>query len=361
MSSIKKSDFHAALNRLESMTKSGATQLFHTSSDSAPGQHAGTSTSDYQDEHNDGIDENGTDYDGVKKSLAAKVEKSQALTPAEVAIIKGQDPRPAIAQKVASGASLTPAESWVVKGGYDKMKKMGMMHDDEMEMASKGGDKPGPAMSPGEQDAANKVPDTHAGENEQDEIEHDAKKSFNGAVAQSANLSKGIEMSPILAEFARAMGEGLAGVSSEVRSTVAKSLGPVVERVAALEATVSKSINEQAQYNAAFAETVVGIGQHVAGQAEVQAQQATLPAAAPKSQLRSVAGGQGVQAVSKSFGPGGLDTGAGSLAKSQITGALVDLVKANKIDSLDVVKFEATGEISPQLEQMALNHINGQG
>ena len=331
MSSIAKSDFHAALNRLETMAKGqGASQLFHTASDSDPGSHAGTSTSDYQDEHTDGISDNGTDYDGVKKALAAKVEKSQALTPAEVAIVKGTDPRPLIAEKVSKGQALTPAEAWVTKGGYDKM-----MMDEEM---NKGADKPTSAGTPGEAKDAGSVPDSHAGESEQDEIEHDAKKSLDGAIAQSNHLRKGLEMSPILAEFANAMGLALRGVEGNVQKSVVAAVAPLVARIEQVETALTESIADQGQFNTAFAETMVGIGQHVAGASDVQAAAAHAPAYAPKSQLRAVQGGQqqGVAPVQKSFGPGGLANGGEALAKSQISDAMTELVKKGNLSSLPV-------------------------
>jgi hypothetical protein len=347
----------------------GATQIHHTPNDSDPGQWAGTGTSDYQDEHQGDvhIDENGTDYDGVKKALAVKVEKSMALSPAEVQVVKGNadGARAAIADKVSKGQRLTSVESWVLKGGYAKMKKMGMPGMDE-QMVEKGNDKPTSAGTPGEARDAGSVPDSHAGENENDEIEPDAKKSFGRSVTRSQHLSKGIEMSPILAEFARATGEGLAGLDASVRDTVRKSLQPVVDRIASIENVMAKHIAEQGEFNKGFAETIVGIGQHVAGGAEVAQHHAQQPVGAPKSQLRAIPGGQGgapegVQAVQKSFGPGGLDVGGGALAKSQIVGAMGDLVEKGRLNSLDVIKFEMTGEISPQVQQMVMAHVAGGG
>lgn len=344
--SMENSEFQAALGRLESMAKG---QLHHTPSDSDPGTWAGTSTQDGQDEHNDGIDENGTDYEGVKKALATKIERSQALTPAEVAIVKGADPRPAIMEKINKGETLTPAEGWVLKGGFAKM--------------CKGNDKPTSAGVPGEAKDAGSVPDSHAGENENDEIEPDAKKSLDGAIAQTDHLRKGLEMSPILVEFTRAMGEALNGLEARTALRIEKSVMALVERQAALEEFVSKAFAEQGEFNKSFAETMVGVGQHVAGQSEVMTAQATAPAGPPKSQLRAIPGGQaqpqeGVQVMQKSFA-GGLDVGGEALAKSQVINAMADLVEKGKLNSLDVVKFEMTGEINPNVSQMVMAHVQG--
>lgn len=348
MTTIVKSDFHAALQNLENMAKAqGATQLYHTASDSDPGSHAGTSTSDYQDENQDGIDENGTDYTGVKKALAMKVEKSQALTPAEVAIVKGTDPRPFIAAKISKGDKLTAAESWVTKGGYDKM-------------MAKGTAKPGSAGTPGEQKDAGSVPETNAGDNNDGDIEEDAKKSLASGIAASKELKKGLEMSGILAEFARAMGSALEGTEARVAQKVAKSLvtalAPVFDRIAAVENTMNKSFANQGEFNKGFADTLVGIGQHVAGNSDIAAAQASQAAAAPKSQFRT----QNVQVVAKSFGPGGLPNGQDALNKSQISDVMFELVKSNKLNQLDLIKFETTGEIAPAVQSMVLAHV-GQG
>ncbi len=369
---MARSEFHAALARLDSMAKGGSTQLFHTGSDSTPSSHAGVNTSDYQDDNSDGIDDNGTDYSGVKKSLARKVEKSQALTPAEVMIVKGQNPRKLIAAKIAKGQKLTPAESWAIKGGAKFLKGMdgddGDMDKDDDDDAQKSRrptmrkatDKPSEAGTPGEADDANSVPVTNALDKE-DEIEPDATKSLARGIASGQNLRKGLEMSPILAEFAHAMSLGLEGVQTNVARQLVKSLQPVVERIAQIDARLNQHLADQGEFNKSFAETIIGIGQHVAGNADVTNQQASLPVGAPKSHLRAIQGGGQVQAVQKSFGPGGLEMSGESLAKSQVVSAMTDMVQKGQLNSLEVVKYEMTGEINPQVQQMIMSHINGAG
>lgn len=378
MSTIQRDEFHAALGRLESLAKGqGQTQLFATPSDSNPGTWAGTSQTDV-DEFSDGIDDNGTDYSGVKKALAAKVAKSQALTPAEVAIVKGQDPRQMIAQKVYKGERLTPAESWAIKGGAkffakskkgdiiieDKKDKKDMPDDDgddENPFVKKASTSPNKAPSSGNEGDAKKVPDTNAGGDTDDEIEDDAKKSLEGAINQTQQLRKGIEMSPILAEFARAMGEGLRGVEARTAQRLQKSiidaLTPLAEYVGQMGQAVAKHIDEQGNFNKGFAEAVVGIGQQIAGSSEMAMASAMAPVGAPKSQMRGAPAG--VQPIQKSFGPGGLDMSDNALAKSQVTDAMFELVKGGKLSSLDVVKFDSTGELTPQVKSMVLAHVQG--
>lgn len=336
---MDKDEFKKSLSRLETMAKG---QLFHTGSDSDPGSWAGTSGKDEDAFSPDSIDDNGTDYNGVKKSLAAKIAKSQALTPAEVAIVKGTDPRPLIAEKVSKGQSLTPAESWVTKGGYEKMFAKGD--------AAK-------TQAPGNAAAAEMNPAKDDGE-----IEQQAKKSFDGAVSQSNVLQKGLEMSPLLVEFARAIGVGLEGVEVRTASRVAKSLvdalGPVLKRVDTIEKALGSLVKEQGDFNKSLADAVVGIGHQVAGTAEVAVAQAQAPVGPPRSQLRS---GQ-VNVVQKSFsGPGGLDVGDSSLAKSQIVNVMADMVKANRLNPIDVIKYEASGELAPAVQQAVASYLQGNG
>jgi len=377
MSTINRDEFHAALSRLEGLAKS---QLFHTPSDSNPGTWAGTGQTD-QDEHSDGIDDNGTDYDGVKKALANKVAKSKALTPAEVAIVRGarSDARKAIGTKIAKGQKLTQAESWAVKKGFPFGKNGDDDDDDDDDDTKKSGTakastSPEKAPPSGTEEGAGKAPKTSAGADTDDEIEPDAnpgstKKSLGGAIANSQNLKKGIEMSPVLYEFARAMGEALEGVEARTAARINKALndtvGKLATRIDALEKGMGGFMSEQTTFNKGFAEAMVGIGQQLVGGAEVNAAAAGAPVGGPKSHLRSVPGGgqgaapAGVQPVQKSFGPGGLDTGSDQINKAQITDVMFELVKKGQMNQLDVIKFDATGEMSPQVRSLVVASMGG--
>lgn len=334
MTTVPKDDFNKSLARLESLVKA---QLHHTEQSSRTGGWAG-SKEQGQDEHKDGIEENGTDYNGVKKSLAAKLAKGGNLTDAEIAIIKGENPRAAIADKISKGETLTPAEGWALKSNM---------------YIEKGADKPGKAGTPGECKDASSVPDTHGGENEDDEIEHDAKKSLDGEVQKSQTLQQGIEMSPFLFEFTRAMSEALSGTEARVAKSVAAAMAPLMQRVEALEKSHAASVSDQMEFNKSLADGVVAIGHQVEGTAKLADQAASAPARAPMSQLRSVPAG--VQPIQKSF------EGGPQLTKSQITETLCDMVKAKEIAGLEVVKFESTGQINPQLYQQVLAKSQGAG
>lgn len=356
MSTMNRDEFHAALGRLDALSKG---QLFHTASDSNPGTWAGTGQED-QDEHSDGIDENGTDYNGVKKSLAAKIAKSKALTPGEVAIVQGNRSacRKSIGDKIAKGSKLTQAESWALTKGFPFGKD-----EDKDDDAEKSG------MNKADEVAKTKKDSPAIIENDEDsKIEPDAKKSLGGAIAGTEHLKKGIEMSPILAEFARAMGVALEGVEARTAARVTKSLvdvvAPLVGRVENIEKSLGAFSGVQGEFNKSFAEAMLGIGQQVAGSVEVASQAATGPVGGPRSQLRAIPGGQGqqgVQAVQKSFGAGGLDTSGEAFAKSQITDTMFELVKGGQLNQLDLVKFESSGEMNPAVRQMVVGKLNAAG
>lgn len=354
------SSFQKSLNNLNRMAKS---QLFHTPNDSEPGTWAGSGTT--PDENEVHIDENGTDYDAVKKSLSQKVAMSKALTPAEVAIVKGTNPYPAIGQKIAKGQKLTAAEAWALKGGRAIFKS------EEAKGPKGGADKVSPSDTPaaGDEHGADGVPPTNAGSDAEDkQIEHeketakgmpaflkdsdedDAEKSFARSAARSAKLGEGLNASPFLAEFASAFGEALKGVESRTKNAIVKSLAPLFGELASTKkslADVTKLVNAQGEISKALAETVVGIGQHLAGTADASAAASNLPAGGPRSQLRSVPT-QGEQ-VEKSLG--GLDIGGNALMKGQMVEAMFEMMKSGQLDSKEVIKFEHTGQMSPGVPQ----------
>lgn len=354
--SITNEAFQKSMERLQNMAMAKGTQLHHTSSDSNPGTWPGGAQED-MDEHEGDIyiDDNGTDYSGVRKALAAKIRKSLALTPAEVAIADGKNPLPFITDKISKGGALTNAESWAVKGGYDAEKGGYKNVTGDFSGMTKGKEKPGAADTPGEYDGATSVPPTHAGDDTTDEAEADAAKSFSGAVDASLELQKGLELSPFLYEFTRAVGEALSGSEARVTKSLSKVLAPYVARVEAIEKALVDYSTDQGDFNKSLAEAVVGIGQTVGGNVEAATQAASQPVGPPKSQARATAPTDGIQVINKS-GPGGLDM---DLNKAQLTDAMVEMVQKGKLNALDVVKFEGNGEILPSTRQKVIAYISG--
>lgn len=334
MATVKGGDFQKSLERLQSMAKS---QLHHTASDSNPGVWPGGAQEDLDEHGGDThIDDNGTDYDGVRKSLADKIRKSEPLTPAEVAIADNANPLPAIQAKLAKGQALTAAEAWALNGGFDASTGS---------YISKASTKPSPAGKSGEDDDANSVPESNAGGKES-EIEQDAKKSFDGAVSKSLELQKGLELSPFLYELTNAIGAALGGAEERVVKSLANTIGALAQRVESIEKSQATTTAAQDEFNKSLAEAVVGIGETVGATADATAQQAQLPVGAPKSQMRQgAAGGNDINVMSKSYaGPGGLEM---NMSKNIISDALVELAKSNEVQPIEVVRFESTNDLLP--------------
>lgn len=348
MSKLTKDEFHKSLERLQNLAK--GTQLHHTPSNSNPGTWPGGAQSE-QNEHDDGIGDDGTDYKGVKKSLAEKVRKSQALTQAEVAIAEGRNPLPIIGEKVSKGQALTPAEQWALKSNYQ---------GGDMAKAT-GKAKPGSGKdTPGEQDSATSVEHTNAGSTE-DEIEPDAKKSFNNAVNGSLSMQQGLELSPFLYEFTRAHGEALGSYERRVIKSVSEVVSKLNDRIDQLEKSISHHFENQGEFNKSMAEAVVGIGEMAGASADVSLEKAQQPDRGPKSNFApQSANGQsqgGVQVVEKSHnGPGGLDM---DLSKSQIVNAMTDMVSKSQLSHLEVLKFEHTGQLAPEVRTKVVSYLNG--
>lgn len=348
MSAIVKEDFEKSLQRLENLAKS---QLFHTASDSEPGSWAGSSPED-EDSMDDMIQDNGTDYDGVKKALAAKAQKGVALTKAEAAMLSGGNPFKAISKKVSKGQKLTKAESWALKN-------MNAIMPAGAPAVAKSDAKPSEdAQVPGSTKGADSAVETHAGSaKNEDDTQAEAQKSLGGAIEKSQAIQNGIELSPFLAEFVHAVDLALRGNEKKISKSIAQALAPLAARLDQLEKSHAANTAKDDEFKKGLAEAVVGIGNQVSGTAALANEAASQPARAPKAQLRSVQGGQGVQAVQKSFGgEGGVNEG---LAKSQALAVMTDLVKSNQLSPLEVIKYETTGEMSPQVQQRVFAAVNG--
>lgn len=306
-----------SLNRLEDMAKS---QLFHTAKDSDPKRWAGSNFSD-EDSMDDNLEDNGLDYNGVRAALGEAVAKGYDPTDAEFALIKGEDPTGFIADKIEKGMDLTPAEQWVV----DVVKSAEGDKDDV----------PRKPDAPGKDVDDDDAPESHAGLDEEED-EKEVHKSFDSAVGGSDVMRKGIEMSPFLYEFANAINTALVGIEARLN----KSLEAMAEVIDARDAA-------QADFFKSLAESVVGIGEITKSLGEANTAVARMPARAPKS----------VQApMAKSIG--GLVVDSDSMAKSQVLSVMEDMVKSNKLAPTEVIKYETSGVMSPQAQQLVTEWLN---
>jgi cytochrome c556 len=296
---IDGSEFFKSLGRLEALAK-GATpedlekaQLFHTRSNSEPAGSGwpGGKKHGIGNEWDDSIGSDGTDYKAARKAIADKVMKGEALSPDEVAILKSDQ---------------------IDKGGAPG--------------------KEGQEVSEGSGGAPGKEGQEACKSQESIEDGHDG-------------LQKAIEMSPFLAEFAKAFNDRLNIMEERQNEQVIKAANSMLENMGEY---LEKRFAHQGEFNKSLAEVVSGIGHGLHANMQQTAEMAQAPAGAPKSTLRAIDGG--ARPIEKSFaGPQGGET----LTKSQVLGAMTDMVEKGDLNPLEVVKYENTDQIRPDL----LNHI----
>ena len=333
---IPGNEFFKALGRLEAFAGSGKeeemqkAQLFHTPSDSERTSWAGGSKKEIGNKWDDSIGNDGTDYHPARKSIAEKALKGIPLSPEEIAILKSD------------------IEEGFGKGGFPFGK------DDDKDDDKKGDDKekslPQPQPIPVTKSAEEMTYKATAPEVEvEDHVNKDSfGKSFSVAVGQSESIQKGLEISEFLTDLVKAFGAGIGGVEQRTTALVEEATNVMLNK---LGSYMDSRFEEQAGFNKSLAEAIVNIGHGVAGNISTLNEVAQAPAGAPKSQLRAV------HAVEKSFGgPAGE-----SISKAQKLDALVDMVEKGKINSLEVLKFETTGQLRPDLDALITSHVQSGG
>ena len=316
---ITEQDFFKSLGRLEALAKGESEEdndlnksQISTGSGSEPQSWAGGDKSSLGDNWDDDIQEDGTDYNRRSKKM-----------------------RKGIMEKVAKGIPLSPNEVQLLKSDMDKAGPASMMEEEEEE---------GPRGK------------KHEDEDEEQDKELYEKmmagkmgKSFAGAVQQNETVQQGVEVSDFLAELAKSFGIGLEGlearVTHNVTNTVLNALGEFA--------------GQQGEFNKSLADAVVNIGHGLSGAISHAEAQGQAPASAPRSQLRSIPGGNGMQVLNKGLGAGGADPQdpLGHLSKSQRLDRMVDLVEKGQISPLEVTKYETTGELSPAAAQTLIKSI----
>jgi hypothetical protein len=180
-------------------------------------------------------------------------------------------------------------------------------------------------------------------EDDDDEDMEDTSKSLNKAIQENAKLQKGLEVSEFLAEFAKSFSIGLQGTEARLTQLVKGLVKHSVDEQ--VLKSVQEMSEEQSKFNKSIAEAITNIGYGVAGAIDNVENLAQAPARAPKS-IQST---QNVKVLNKSFdGADGME----NMSKSQILGAMEDLVMKGKINSLELIKYETTETINPSTMEM---------
>jgi hypothetical protein len=214
-----------------------------------------------------------------------------------------------VLEKVAKGESLNAIEKAVfdvVVKGYGKKDD-----DDEVEKAAKCDDD----------------------DDDDDKKENPFAKSLEDIASDNEDVAKGLEVSSFLHGWTEVQSDALKGV----------------------EGRLSKSISgihaETQAYQQELAKSLAGLAEVLVLQSQRQDQIESTPARGPKS---------AVSAVEKSFGAGGAaPQGDESLNKSQVLHYLTGMVEAGTASVTDVIRFESTDGITPELEAKVLAAHSG--
>ena len=284
-----------AATQVETMSsEGGATQVFHTASDSNPQSWAGTTEKESPDNGaTDAIDENGTDYKG-----GAEMVKS-------------------VLEMVRKGEISAEAGAKILSKAFD----FGKDKDDD-----KDDDKAKKAVDKDDDDKVEKAADCD---------DKEISKSLADHAQDNSVVREGLEVSSFLSGWSE---------------TVSKSLDSVEGRLAK---SIAQGTERQESFNEALAKALGDLGTAVSAVVQRVEQVESQPASAPKS----VMGGQ-VQVVEKSMG--GASDPASNLDKNQINTAMESLVKSGEMDPFEVLRFDSSGELKPEIRDAVANYYRTQ-
>jgi hypothetical protein len=321
---IPSEDFFKSLGKLEALARGteeqsgdnlSKAQLFHTPSNSERKTWPGGDTTDYSNNWDDRIGKDGTDYKPARKAIAEKAMKGLPLTPEEIAILKGDIEN-----------SINKGEGQEVEGRDPTPGPKG-----ESRPVCKGQDEDKPAK----------------------EEQEKACKSLNEIAPEYEAVQTGVEISPFLSEFVKAISSRMDMIEKSMNEQVVHAANGILDSVGEY---MEGRFEEMGKISKSMAEVLSNIGHGIAGNMEKSIAQSEQPVGPPKSQLRLV-DGQPAQPIEKSFdGPQGAD-----ISKSQILGVMTDLVEKGQVSSVEVCKYEMTDQIRPELEQQIVSQIKSAG
>jgi len=312
---ITKESFYKSLSKLEALAGVGAVQEGMEKSQICTGPNSERrdwAGSNWENVPGDGpgadkIKPDGTDYNerGVRKSIQEKVAKGIPLNASELALLKS-----------------------------------------DLEKADKGDDKD-------EKEVELKFGKAAQDDDDKEKFGREMGKSFDGAIQENETLQKGIEVSEFLAEMSKAFAAGLEGIEARVNNNMLAMGQQLFD-------TLTGFASEQGEFNKSLAEAMVNIGHGVAGSLEQVEQVAQMPAGPPRSQQMHVIQGGQQGYVQKSFAG---QQGGEPLSKSVITDVLNDMLEKGEsgLSPIEIIKFDTTGELRPDLQQRVMARVNGAG
>lgn len=280
--------------------ESGATQVYHTPSNSNPRSWAGSTETDVAENGNtDSVSENGTDYQAqakLLKSIASKLAKGLPLTKFEKSVLKAMDEEDEDKKVSKAGAACAPGDDKLVKTNK--------------------------AFPPKKKD-------------EDEDEDEGVNKSLVDFARENDEVSKGFDVSDFLFNFADVVSKSQSASESRIKAEIISALN----ETAAVDADFQKSL----------ADAVVTLGEALSAVTQRLEQVESAPA-------RGVRSVTGTQAINK----GGFNGEGAPLTKSQVADALADMVMKGQASVNDVVSFESNGGvITPELDAKVRRHING--
>lgn len=172
-------------------------------------------------------------------------------------------------------------------------------------------------------------------EDEDEDKEKEMGKSLAQHAEANEEVRKGFEMSSFLAGWADVQSQALSSTQDRILGEVSKGLDSLAGR--------------QENFNGVLAKSLASLGEVLALQAQRIEQLESTPARGPKS--------VGVEPVAKSF-QGGEPEGE-KLNKSIILDVMSDMVVKGELSATEVVKFESTSMLTPELESRVRAHRSG--
>jgi hypothetical protein len=298
-----------ALNALHDVVKghtSGGTATTNVESMRDAGVGAGSSAGSTQVFHTPSNSDPGT-WAGTGQRTSPEDGATDGISPDGTDYSGSAEMVKSVMQKVAAGIQLDAVE----KAIFDTVIK-GMAKDDDDEKVEKS--------------------DDCDDDDKDDKKENPFGKSLADAASENEDVAKGLEVSSFLSGWTEVQSEALTSVESRI----------------------SKSItgihNEQKAYQGELAKSIAGLAEVLTLQSQRIEQLESTPARAPKS---------AVSAVEKSFAAGGHEPQGESLNKSQVLGILTSMVEAGDASATDVIKFESTDNISPEMESKVRAYHSG--
>ena len=334
---ITQEDFFKSLERLEALANGSDQEQIDksqicTGPNSEVSNWAGSSKKEIGNTWTDAITGGGTDYNGgaaklkkARKEIARKIKKGAPLDPNEVALLKSDYEAKAMGQPPMGFKKADDQGQTALAGLFGKKDEK----DEKEEKKDDKDEKKKPPFPP---------------KDDEDEDEGKFGKSMEEAVSENETLRKGIEVSEFLSEFAKSFAVGLQGLETRVTNNV---IGQVV-------GALNEFAGSQANFNKSLADAIVNIGHGITGTISQAEQVAQAPVGPPKSQLRAVQQ-QGVQVLQKGQQHGN------ELSKAQILDRMSDLVEKGKLNSLEVIKYESTNQMSPATEDTVMKSFSQAG